>query len=92
MMEWRTLFGLLVDQILDVTSGYGRVYILQVNRYLRSRGIHVIRREYLESHTTIHFKGPARGLKYLVDVLRTKFSQVGYRRIKSVCHVCFLLT
>jgi hypothetical protein len=47
MMEWRTLFGLLVDQILDVTSGYGRVYILQVNRYLRSRGIHVIRREYL---------------------------------------------
>jgi hypothetical protein len=49
-------------------------------------------KNHLESHMTVRFKDPAGGLKYLVDVLRTEFSQVGYRRIKLVSHVRFLLT
>lgn len=47
---------------------------------------------HLESHMTVLFKDPTGGLEYLVDVLRTKFSQVGYGRIKLVSHVRFLLT
>lgn len=47
---------------------------------------------HLESHMTVLFKDPAGGFKYLVDVLRTKFSQVKYGRIKLVSHVRFLLT
>lgn len=47
---------------------------------------------HLESHMTVLFKDPTGGLEYLVDVLRTKFSQVGYGRIKLVSHIRFLLT
>jgi hypothetical protein len=47
---------------------------------------------HLESHMAVLFKDPAGGLEYLVDVLRTKFAQVGYGRIKLVSHVRFLLT
>jgi hypothetical protein len=49
-------------------------------------------KNHLESHMTVRFKDPAGGLKYLVNVLRTEFSQVGYRRIKLVSHVRLLLT
>ena len=45
----------------------------------------------MESHITILLENPAGGLKYLADVFRTKFLQVGYGWRKFVFHVRFLI-